>query len=93
MTWARRVDRTHRPVKAALESCGWLVADTSRLGGDFPDLVAYHRGLDRIVLVEVKAATGKLTRGQSAFAARWPVQVLRSADEALDLHRQIAQRG
>lgn len=50
--YARRVDTTHAPVRKAYERVGATVIDTSRLGGDAPDLIVGWRG--RTLAVEVK---------------------------------------
>lgn len=83
MRYAARVDGTHREVIDALRSCGWMVADTSRLAG-FVDCVAQRQGVTR--LVEIKRPKGTLTRSQvDMIAAGFDVRILRSAEDAVRL--------
>jgi hypothetical protein len=77
---AAKTDTIHAEVRGALENCGAIVFDAARVGRGFPDLVVNWRG--RIVLIEVKAPKGTHTPQQQRFAQRWPVTVLRSAEEA-----------
>lgn len=83
--FARRVDGTHKEVTEALRQCGWDVLDTSRLRG-FVDLVAYHPGRQALRLIEVKTANGKPTVFQQRLLERkWPIAVVRSAEDAINL--------
>lgn len=86
MTWARRVDSTHKPIMDALRAAGWEVLDTSRLKG-FVDLVAWRDGnLASLRLIECKTGAGKATKAQSALLQRGcPIIVLRTIDEAVRL--------
>ncbi len=92
-----RRDSTHAEVRDELRALGASVADTGDAGHDFPDLVVGVAGAT--FLVEVKAAKGKLSGGQSSFARTWrgsSVLVLRSREQAREwlirtrheLHRQ-----
>ena len=68
----------------ALLKCGWLVHDTSAQGNGFPDLVCSLRG--KVVLVEIKTSSGKLTADQSQFRqAGWVFHVVRTLDDVLAL--------
>lgn len=86
MRYAAKVDSTHAEIRDTLRSLGWLVHDTSRLGG-FVDLVALKGS--RFGLIEVKTAQSKKgtvrkTRSQRQLVEDgWPVVVLRTADEAI----------
>ena len=77
-------DATHAEIAEALEAFGWTVEDTSKLGGDFPDMVIGQGGITD--MVEAKSgAKAKLQPGQKTFAEKWrgrPVVVLRSRSEA-----------
>lgn len=85
---AAKVDSTHSEVRDALRLLGWLVADTARLGGGFPDLLAWHR-LAGLHLIEVKSPRGKATPHQRRFEATgWPVTTLRSQSEVLTWSRE-----
>jgi hypothetical protein len=91
MTYARRTDLSHAEVRDTLRKLGYVVIDTSRVGGGFPDLMLCgHDGAT--VLVEVKAKTGKLRASQERFRENWPGRyvVLRSAEEAVQWWREEA---
>lgn len=79
-----RTDRNHAEIVQALRQVGWHVFDTSRLGNGFPDLVIHRGGPVR--LVELKDKGGALTAAQELFIKTgWPVTILRSVDEAINL--------
>ena len=77
-----RVDANHNQVLEALRAAGWTVESTAALGNGFPDAVAYKPS-HGIRFVEVKDRKGQLTEDQIAFHLRFPVTVIRSAEEAL----------
>jgi hypothetical protein len=77
--WAARVDGTHKEVMRAFRELGADVADTSRLG-NFVDLVVAWRGM--VLLVEVKTRRGRMRMQQLELGQRFPIHVVRSADEA-----------
>ena len=81
MTRPRRVDTNHAEIRNGLHQCGYAVFDTSRFGYGFPDLLV-RRG-DTLFLLEVKAGREGLTPMEEAFAALFPVAVVRSLDEAI----------
>ena len=85
MRQAARTDANHRAIVAALRKAGAQVRDLHRVGKDFPDLLVYSVRADRLWLMEVKSGRGKQTAGQRAFAARWPVHVVRTPEEALKI--------
>jgi hypothetical protein len=69
-----RTDDNQAAIVAALRQLGCEVADLSGVGDGLPELF------------EVKTAKGKLRPQQQAFQAKgWPVQVVRSVDEAVDV--------
>lgn len=80
-----KVDGTHGEIVQTFRQCGWAVLSLAPLGNGAPDLLVfgYKHGSRYLYLVEVKAAKGKLRHEQELFGARWPVQIIRSADEAL----------
>ena len=80
---AKRVDANHAEIKRAFERLGCDVLDLSGVGRDCPDLLVRVRAIDRWMLVEVKTPKGRIRPGQAAFAERWPVQVVRSVDDAM----------
>ena len=92
-----RKDANHNKIAAAFEKCGASVADTSRLGGDFPDMVIALCGFN--VLVEVKDGSkppskSDLSKGQKKFQIEWRgwYVVIKSVDDALALVGEIKQR-
>lgn len=87
-----RTDTNHARIRDGLRALGCEVADTSAMGGGYPDLTVVKRG--RIVLLEVKRPDGPpsargLTPDQQRFHAAWkaqgaPVFVVHDLDEAVD---------
>lgn len=57
MRHAKRVDRNHAEVKAALKLAGWQVTDLSHIGHGVPDLFAIKPREDRAEFIEVKDGT------------------------------------
>ncbi len=82
--WARKKDSTHQAVLEALRAYGWSILDISR-APLCVDLVIAKA--DRVVLVEVKDRTGKLTEAQKLLLSSWPGEtaVLRSLDDVARL--------
>lgn len=87
--YARRKDLTHNPIAQAFEKLGYSVADTSRLGDDFPDMVI-AKGI-MTALVEAKAEKGKLRPGQKTFRDGWRGMIFeaRSVDDVIEIDRRI----
>lgn len=94
MHYKRRKDNSHADIEKGLRQAGFSVADTSRLGHDFPDLVIGKHGIDAKVECKtedrrkngVKTAQELLSEGQEDFASQWkgsPVIVAYSLEEAL----------
>lgn len=82
-----RVDLTQKAIVEALRKAGWRVHSTARLAGGFPDLVAYKANVG-LRLIEVKTGKEGLTADQEKFIAEgWPVFIVRSAEEALQVIR------
>ena len=78
-----RIDGTHRAIVLTLRGLGWRVVDTHEVPG-FVDAVAHRHG--RVRLVEIKTAAGPLTASQAKLIAEgWPIQILRSVDDAIAL--------
>ena len=86
--YARRKDGPHAIVLQALRAYGWSVMDVSRAPLCI-DLVIAKAG--RVVLVEVKDRTGKLTEAQKALLASWPGEtaILRSLEDVARLTADI----
>jgi hypothetical protein len=74
-------DKSEASIVEALERAGCGV-----LRMDKPvDLLCFHPGTGRLFLAECKTGKGKLNPSQQQFASQWPVHVLRTADEAINL--------
>lgn len=81
----RRTDANHATIVKALREVGAFVLDLHEVGGGCPDIAVLWGG--RVLLVEIKTATGKLKPGQIEFRQLWGeavVKVVRTVDEALD---------
>lgn len=79
-------DANHKAIVAALNYHGCIVADLANAGGGVPDLVCGYRGV--LFYVEIKTATGSLSKKQREFFDAWieyPALVLRSADDVFDV--------
>lgn len=76
-------DKNHKEIMMALRKVGARVADTSMVGGGFPDMVCKFRGT--LYLVEAKADDGKFTDKEDEFYNEWKdvTIVARSPEEAL----------
>ena len=91
--YAKRQDDNHKAIVDALKAHGWVVTDTSRVGGGFPDLVIERGALGICRFVEIKdgskpASARKLTPAEMRFH-RWmrmvgvTVQIVESVEDAL----------
>lgn len=83
-SYARRVDTNHQDIVDGLRAAHRFVADTSRLGAGFPDLVVSFQG--RWYLLEIKRdKKAGLTPAQLAFiaAAKAPVTVVSTVEQAI----------
>jgi hypothetical protein len=74
MRRAARVDSNHSTIRKAFRKLGYVVADTSRLGNGFPDLVISANLIT--ALVEVKdgakvASARQLTEDEKQFRDNW----------------------
>lgn len=82
---AKRVDANHAEIRRTLEACGWRILGTHACAG-FVDLVAWHPATEKLRLVEVKVRKGRFTKGQQELIDEgWPICVLRSVQDAIDL--------
>lgn len=88
--YARRVDANQLEIIKALLAIGCTVADTSRAGEGFPDLVVGYRG--RNYLIECKdgdkpPSERRLTPAQVRFHHQWRGQIVtvKNADEAISV--------
>jgi hypothetical protein len=80
---AAKIDSNQSSIVLALRSSGWLVLSLAKLGNGAPDLLIMRQGVWR--LIEIKAGNGKLRPMQETFHKLWPVTILRSVDDALEL--------
>jgi Holliday junction resolvase len=103
MRYANRRDNSHKPIAAGLLAAGFSVMDTSRLGGDFPDLIAGKYGIDMKVECKTmdvrknghKTASELLSEGQKDFKSSWkgtPVVVAYSLQDALHGFEMLKKR-
>ena len=95
MSYAKRTDRNHGHIRAALRDAGWFVKDTSAIGRGWPDLYIARKGTEdepaRCLWVEIKdgeksASRRQLTAAQVQLhkelaAAGFPVRVICSVAE------------
>ena len=91
-----RVDANHREVVAALRQAGVLVLSLAAIGKGCPDLLICVN--NRLLLVEIKdgkkiPSARRLTPLEADFAARWPVHIVESVDDALELVGAIRVAG
>lgn len=89
---AARKDANQGMIEQALRAIGATVADTSRLGDGFPDLVCFYRG--HVYLLEVKDGAKPpsqqvLTKAEQVFHTQWSeaiyhkrLAIVRDVDEA-----------
>jgi hypothetical protein len=74
MRRAAKVDLNHGEIMEAVRTAGWVARSTAMVGDSFPDVCAAKGGVT--VLLEVKSAGEKLTKGQEEFRATWPGAVI-----------------
>ncbi len=86
MSYARKVDSTHKAVVEAFRAAGWHVLATFRLP-NAPDLFIAKAG--RTVAVEIKGPKTRITAQQSAWHADWPGEtaIVRTVQDVLELSR------
>jgi len=100
MRRAARVDTTHGSIRDELRKCGFSVEDTSKIGGDFPDLVIGKHGITALVECKsdkkVRKTKGDgLSEGQKTFKATWKgsqVIVAESLQDVLFAFHLITKR-
>ena len=82
-------DANELPIVQALRQMGCLVA---RLDQPVDLLIYVPMAQQRMHLVEVKVPGGKLNENQQDFIALgWPVHVIRSVDEAIELVKSLRE--
>ena len=90
--WAKRTDANHAEIRDAMRKAGAEVEDLSGSGKGMPDTLVWtpHTGL---LLVEIKMPKGTLTKAQVRFHARFPVHVVRTVEDALQLVKNVKDMG
>lgn len=89
--WAKRVDANQKAIVYALRRAGAEVEPIHWAGRGLPDLlVRFPKGSMFVRLAEVKdgeksPSARKLTPAEEAFAARFPVHIIETTEEALRL--------
>lgn len=96
--WARKTDDNHQEIMDAFRALGFSVADTSRLGNGFPDLVVAKKGIN--VLVEVKdgnkpPSAKRLTQDEKDFMQYWlgEYTIIETSEGVEMLNKSIISRG
>ncbi len=86
---AAKVDANQPEIVKALKALNFAVYYTHTVGGDFPDLVVARDGFN--VLVEIKQAKGKLSKGQLDWHQNWPgwVVVIKSVEDCERLSKIV----
>ena len=82
--FAKRTDANHGEIRQAMRDAGAEVEDMSGSGRGMSDTLVLTTG-GRLLLVEIKTLTGKLTPAQIRFHRRFPVEVVRTVGEAVAL--------
>ena len=82
--WAKRTDGNHAEIRDAMRAAGAEVEDLSGSGKGMPDTLVYTSD-GRLLLVEIKMPKGTLTAPQVRFHARFPVYIVRSVEDALQI--------
>jgi hypothetical protein len=82
--WAKRTDGNHSEIRQVMRDAGAEVEDMSGSGKGMADTLVYTPD-GRLLLVEIKMPKGTLTAAQLRFHARFPVHIVRSAQEAIAL--------
>jgi hypothetical protein len=88
MRRAARVDENQSAVVIALRACGCEVQSMAAIGKGVPDLLVSYR--NQLLLLELKdgskpPSARKLTPAQIEWHKRWPVHVVTSVEDAIEL--------
>ena len=78
-----KLDLNHAEIVQAFERLGAKVLSLAPMGKGVPDLIVNFR--NRLRFVEVKSKNGKLTPAQEEFMSDWPVSVVRSVDDVIEI--------
>ena len=83
--WAKRTDGNHAEIRQAMRDAGCKVFDLSGAGKGAPDTIVFNPTTGRLWLVEIKMPNGKLTPPQVDFHRDFPVHIVRSVEDAMEL--------
>lgn len=83
--FANKRDMTEKAIFGTLRALGVTVYPLNKP----VDALCLYRG--SIYLIECKTKRGKLTEAQEAFAAAWPIHVLRTVDDAIAFAEAAAE--
>jgi hypothetical protein len=107
MRYKLKKDEAHSAIACQLVECGFSVADTSRVGGGFPDLAIAKNGISALVELKtlkylpklaktrVKTALEHRRKSQIKFASQWkgPIITAYTASEIIfDFNRLVKRR-
>ena len=85
----KRTDTNHAEIRDGLRKAGYFCFDSSRFGSGFPDLIV--RGGGRVVMLEIKQGSAKLTDAEKDFHEAFyglGLHVVRTLEQALDVMRK-----
>lgn len=80
-----RVDNNHAEIVQAFRKAGWSVLSLAPIGDGCADLLVAHPAESDLLLIEVKTKAGKLTPDQLKFQQAFPVKVVRSVEDVIDV--------
>ena len=85
---AKRVDNNHAEIRNAAKAAGYFVADTSRMGEGFPDLVIANKSGLTAMLFEVKTPETPMKDAEVKFIMQLvqPVyRIVMSGQQVVDI--------
>jgi hypothetical protein len=106
MRYSNKRDTKHGEIVASLEAANFSVADTSRVGGGFPDLCIARNGVSALVEIKtlkylpklaktrVKTALEHRRKAQIAFSDKWrgPIITAYTASEVISDFNMLIKR-
>jgi hypothetical protein len=91
MRQAAKIDICQPEIVEALRKCGILVIILSGVGRGCPDLL-WHNGYTHMMgLIDCKSEHGRLTKKQKELWALWPVDICKTAEQALRIVGAVVQ--
>lgn len=85
--YGRRRDENEKSIVLALRQLGLVVGHLSEAG--LGDLLVYDPTRRIYKVLEVKSLTGTFTPDQRTAHQRWPIDVVRTVQEAIALFREV----